>query len=617
MGVVYLAEDERLGRQVALKFLPASWTADEKVLERFRLEARAAGSLSHPGICAIFDIGQDGDTPFIVMEALKGQTLRDRIALGPVKVTDVLDMGIQLADALDTAHKQGIVHRDIKPSNIFVSDKNRVKVLDFGLAKLMAATPTSLSTGRDTTASPTMMSPDDQMTVPGTALGTISYMSPEQARGEDIDSRTDLFSLGVVLYEMATGHQAFGGSTSAIVFDAILNRSPRQIAHLNPLAPQRLEAVIATALEKDRDLRYQHASDLQAELKRIRRDLDSASFVGSQVGLSASHQPAELVSGATTAVPVGTWRPPSWQTGIALVASVAAISMGVWMWRGYEPAVQPAASASPEVGRPLAAGAAGGSETTDATENEEAVPAPRQAVASTAGASPTRPTPTEARAAPPAAAPPVTPRAAPARVESSLVPPSQPAGDRSEPAQAPTAREPAILPPAVEEAPAAESAAAALPPVTGPAPSSGPPAASAAPAPTPVASAPDIDRRAAAATAQAPPALPAAPLEDDEAAIRRVLRSYEQAIETKDLALYRAVRPRVSSAAEEAVQRSFRDVDSQEVEIRIEELTIDGAAATARISRRDTLVTGGRRQTATSTQALQFEKTAAGWVIAE
>jgi serine/threonine protein kinase len=278
MGVVYLAEDSRLGRQVALKFLPATWSQESKALERFHVEARAASALSHPAICAIYDIGQDGDSPFIVMEALKGETLRERIGRGPLKVGDVLDIGIQLADALEAAHAQGIVHRDIKPANIFLGDRNRVKVLDFGLAKV---TTPSLLSGADTT-SPGQRLDSNQMTQPGTAMGTVSYMSPEQARGEQVDSRTDLFSLGAVMYEMVTGTQAFGGTTTAVAYDAILNRAPRPVVHLNPLAPPRLEALIATALEKDRDLRYQHASDVQAELRRIRRDLDSGSLVASQ-----------------------------------------------------------------------------------------------------------------------------------------------------------------------------------------------------------------------------------------------------------------------------------------------------------------------------------------------
>ena len=274
MGVVYLAEDERLGRQVALKFLPADSVTSRHALDRFRIEARAASSLSHPGICAIFDIGDDEGTPYIVMEALQGESLRDRIERGPMKVADLLEIAIQLADALDAAHARGIIHRDIKPSNIFVGDKNRTKILDFGLAKL-AQSAASLSSDTSTRA----LDNARDLTMPGSAMGTVAYMSPEQARGEEVDTRTDLFSLGVVLYEMATGTQAFGGSTHAVVFDAILNRTPQPVSHVNPLIPPRLEALIGTALEKERDLRHQHASDIEAELKRIRRDLESGSLV--------------------------------------------------------------------------------------------------------------------------------------------------------------------------------------------------------------------------------------------------------------------------------------------------------------------------------------------------
>ena len=213
MGVVYLAEDGRLGRQVALKFLPPEASRDETTLERFRLEARAASSLSHPGICTVFDIGDDDGSPFIVMEALKGETLRDRIKRAPITVSEVLDLAIQLADALEAAHSQGIVHRDIKPGNIFIGEKNRVKILDFGLAKLIQPTNATAT-----------MSADDQLTVPGSTLGTVSYMSPEQARGEEVDARSDLFSLGTVIYEMAAGVQAFGGSSPGAVIAGILIR---------------------------------------------------------------------------------------------------------------------------------------------------------------------------------------------------------------------------------------------------------------------------------------------------------------------------------------------------------------------------------------------------------
>ena len=281
MGVVYLAEDERLGRQVAVKLLPADAVKNQQALDRFRLEARTASSLSHPGICAIYDIGVHESAPYIVMELLRGETLRERVARGPMKIADVLDIGIQLADALGVAHAQGIVHRDIKPANIFVGDKLRVKILDFGLAKL-ARERLDEAAAAEVTAAASPPRFDNHLTTPGTAIGTVSYMSPEQARGEDVDPRTDIFSLGVVLYEMVTGRQAFVGSTSAVVFDAILNRAPMSPVLLNPDTPPRLQDAINTALEKERELRYQHAADLEADLKRIRRDLQSGATASVQ-----------------------------------------------------------------------------------------------------------------------------------------------------------------------------------------------------------------------------------------------------------------------------------------------------------------------------------------------
>jgi serine/threonine protein kinase len=433
MGVVYLAEDERLGRQVALKFLPATWSQERKALERFRNEARAASSLSHPAICAIYDIGDHEDTPFIVMEALKGETLRERILRGPIKVPDVLDIGIQLADALAAAHTRGIVHRDIKPANIVLGEKNRVKVLDFGLAKLMTA-PSSLSSSADTATPFSIRVTADQITIPGTALGTVAYMSPEQARGEEVDARTDLFSLGAVFYEMVTGVQAFGGSTAAVVYDAILNRGPRPIAHLNPLAPPRLEAVIATLLEKDRDLRYQHASDLEAELKRIRRDLDSALLLSSQAATS----PAQ----ASAPTPTPSSRPRSWAVPVGVAAALLAALAGVWLWRSQSvpatpPGSSPAASAAPapvppEAGStaaPVAAAPDGPATTTPEpaapagptppareTRTSEPAPAPRRA--SSPVSAPVEPPPGGATPSPAPPSSPPAPAPHPAGAES-------------------------------------------------------------------------------------------------------------------------------------------------------------------------------------------------------
>jgi serine/threonine protein kinase len=594
MGVVYLAEDERLGRQVALKFLPAVWSREREALDRFRVEARAASSLSHPGICAIYDIGEDGDTPYIVMEALRGETLRERIAKGPLKVSDVLDIGIQLSDALDAAHAQGIVHRDIKPANIFLGDKNRAKLLDFGLAKLTAASPVT-SSRADTTSPVAHRAPENQITMPGVTVGTVSYMSPEQARGEDIDSRTDLFSLGAVLYEMATGHQPFGGSTTAVVYDAILNRAPRPVALLNALVPPRLEAVIATALEKDRELRCQHASDLEAELKRIRRDLDSASLTISQPGPAAAHESAPAL--ARPAARSASTRPRrSWAVAAAGVAILTALTAGVWVLRGRNAvpdlAETPPAAESSALPPPVSAAVPGAALPTAAVStpapSQTAAPAgnarvvirseppPQAARTVETGAEPRRSAPTPGLVAPATSSPTPPVIAAPATPVPVIPPVLQP------PAIANNAGETLSIPSAAVPAPATATEPAA--PISQPAQLSSP---------------------------------PPAPVESDENAIRRVLRAYEQAIETKDIALFRVVRPNLTAAEEAVLRNSFRQVDSQEIDIRVESLRVDGRTATARISRQDTLVTRGRRQTQNSTQTLRFEKTASGWVIAE
>jgi len=295
MGVVCRAEDTRLGRSVALKFLPEGLAGKPQALERFQREARAASALNHSGICTVHEIDEHDGQWFIALELLEGHTLRERIGGQPLELPAFLDLGIQMADALEAAHAKGVVHRDLKPANVFVTPRVQAKLMDFGLAKLTHDSAPSDSSERPTEAAP-------ELTSAGTVMGTVAYMSPEQVRGEALDERTDLFSLGVVLYEMATGQQAFSGTTTGVVFEGILNRDPPPPSESNPAVPAELERIVGKALEKDRDVRYQTARDLLADLKRLRRDTTSGRTAAS-VGPTTTSTMAAATSGPVTVEP--------------------------------------------------------------------------------------------------------------------------------------------------------------------------------------------------------------------------------------------------------------------------------------------------------------------------
>jgi serine/threonine protein kinase len=683
MGVVYGADDTRLGRQVALKFIPEELARDGQAVERFRVEARTTSALNHPNICTVYDVGEHDGQPFIVMEWMKGQTLHARISGGMLKIHQIIDLGIEIADALDAAHTQGIVHRDIKPANIFLTDRGHVKVMDFGLAKLVMS-------DQDTALTAAQPQP---LTQYGMTLGTASYMSPEQAAGDTCDARSDLFSLGIVLYECTTGRRPFVGNSSRAVLSAILHSAPMEPGLLNPDLPLRLQQVISDCLEKDPDLRYQNAASLRADLKRVKRDLESGRIgsvpaatetrttdglgkqrvpgitgaadrtlaptsgdslpsrsASAQAGppLHTSPPPARrlmlraaiavLVVGAIAAAAVGYFRRPEGSDGpdpIAALSSSAAFvqarfelaeqSLQAKQYRDAQRYAVDVLTAAPDHDKardvrdqataflrraetdiararsmiqagdireavraldeartidPVAPGLAEVSQLMAARFKAQAEAAELELQRSRAAATGQR------------AAAPVVPSSHPTSAKTASVP------------QAPTET------PRESTAPALPATPALAPPVPAPVtlPERTEPVESVAikPAPSPVTPPP----------VRTPPS-DAPPAADDESAIRAVVAAYARAIETKDLKLFRSIKPNLGADEERRIEQGFRAVTSQKVNITIASIDRRGDRASLQLRRQDIIEAGGRRQSPESRQTITLAKSNGSWFIIE
>jgi len=680
MGVVYAAEDTRLGRPVALKFVPEDLAQDSLIVERLRAEARAASALNHTSICTIYDIGEYEGRPFIVMELLKGQTLRVSLGGGPLKIHHVVDIGIQVADALDAAHSHGILHRDIKPANLFLVERGVVKILDFGLAKQLFRSGASSATS--TTAT-------ELTTGEGVTVGTVAYMSPEQVSGDQLDARTDLFSLGVVLYECSTGHRPFTGKTSAVILSAILNQAPVAPVVFNPQIPLRLQDAINNCLEKDPELRYQDAAGLRADLKRIRRDLESGHSnvvrVAGSSRLDAAATPSKglLKSRADADVePARRIGPLGWGVATLVVAGVVALT-SYWFWpRPSAPPPQPsvadASSSAAARGRTLDLAAAklrAGSyrealnyaesllrldpndvEATrirdearaaigrfdDAIARGNRLLASGDADGASAALNSARAIDPNAPAVAELSSRIVThyrSQADQARLRSDQgrpaagprTPPKPAANDQaSAGGQSPTARAPEPPPaqPAGPPVPASPTTPPSPPPAPqSPAPSVPPPPDKVTPNPQPTA-----ESGTSAATrapvparprddAQSPTGIAAgterSAVEEDDATIRRAVETWARAIETKSLTLYRSVKPNLTGDEQRRIEEGFRAVSSQRVEIVNLRIEHRGQQALVRLRRHDTFVADGREQTSDIQQTLTFVRSGSGWVISE
>jgi serine/threonine protein kinase len=651
MGVVYRAEDLRLGRPVALKFVSADLGHDTRAVQRLRVEARAASALNHANICTIYDIDEHDGHPFIVMELMKGRTLRDALAGGPLKIHQVLDIGVEVADALNAAHSEGIIHRDIKPGNIFLTERGHVKILDFGLAKLTTMFESSRTT-RDVI----------EQTVEGVTLGTIAYMSPEQATGEELDGRTDLFSLGVVLYECATGRLPFTGKTSATVLAAILNRPPVAPVMLNPELPVRLQDVINNCLEKDRELRYQSAADLRADLKRVRRDIESGQ---SDAVATVRRSSGGLREGGSNSAqaPISEGRHLKRWGAIAAAALVAALAIGSFVtWRREPPPVLESretvptenaaitgrltlAAASLDARNYRAALAYADQVLTLDARNVEAIrirdaargmiakfdaaiedARRRLAARDRRGAEKALETARSIDAGAPSVTQIALQLAEQARPRDQVVEPARrgapaSAAQRDEkvaaatPSPAPRRVEPPSPPP-----PAPRVDPRSLEPIPS---SSAPPAGTASPlGPPPPVPVPTKPTEPAAPAASEPrerqqtaPAGPSA--EQDESAIRRVVATYARAIETKDVALFRSIKPNLSREEERRLEEGFRAVTSQRVTLTVLSIDRRGDQALVLLRRRDIIQVGGRQQTSESQQAMTLGRTGRDWTIVE